>query len=362
MAWTCCGGSGSCGRSRCPGTRRRGAKPETSPVGCRSPTSRPGRTGGIGWRRLLGAVDHRDEGLCGPNPVTGRAAPGRNYGAATRAHSESVLRHFYDFHLEVGTGPMVNPFPLARGRDGQRPRAHHNPMEPHGAHPNRAVPAELARRVPRMHPRRQVQRAVRRVCPVTVTGHWLRSGSRPALGRPSCWAPTRGDADPGRQLITVVRKGTRALQQIPASPTPSCGSGSTTPRSTTLWCGGRTSRCGGRFDVRCGRSPTTPPGPCSSGPTPPWAATGPCTIFVIALPIGWPATPRCPSTDVQWVLGHAHLSTTQLYVTAPLGRCDRFRPRPPSPPARASSTGPSRRRRRATGPRPWTCCSEGPKP
>jgi hypothetical protein len=23
-------------------------------------------------------------------------------------------------------------------------------------------------------------------------------------------------------------------------------------------------------------------------------------------------------TDVQWVLGHAHLSTTQLYVTAPV--------------------------------------------
>jgi integrase len=28
--------------------------------------------------------------------------------------------------------------------------------------------------------------------------------------------------------------------------------------------------------------------------------------------------PDMPLTDVQWVLGHAHLSTTQLYVTAPL--------------------------------------------
>ncbi len=26
-----------------------------------------------------------------------------------------------------------------------------------------------------------------------------------------------------------------------------------------------------------------------------------------------------PLTDVQWVLGHAHLSTTQIYVSAPLG-------------------------------------------
>lgn len=28
----------------------------------------------------------------------------------------SVLRGFYEFHREAGTGPMVNPFLLARGR------------------------------------------------------------------------------------------------------------------------------------------------------------------------------------------------------------------------------------------------------
>ena len=26
--------------------------------------------------------------------------------------------------------------------------------------------------------------------------------------------------------------------------------------------------------------------------------------------------PRVPITDVQWILGHAHLSTTQVYVTS----------------------------------------------
>ena len=53
-----------------------------------------------------------------PNPVTGKPSRGRGYAAATVAHCETVLRGFYDFHLEAGTGPMVNPFPLARGRRG----------------------------------------------------------------------------------------------------------------------------------------------------------------------------------------------------------------------------------------------------
>ena len=65
-----------------------------------------------------------------PNPVTGKPGPGRKYAVATRAHSETVLRVFYDFHRDAATGPMVNPFPLSRERRGGRTNAHHNPMEP----------------------------------------------------------------------------------------------------------------------------------------------------------------------------------------------------------------------------------------
>jgi hypothetical protein len=36
------------------------------------------------------------------------------------AHCESVLRGFYDFHLEAGPGPMLNPFPLSRHRRAGR--------------------------------------------------------------------------------------------------------------------------------------------------------------------------------------------------------------------------------------------------
>ena len=66
----------------------------------------------------------------GVNAVTGKAGRGEHYEAATVAHGKTVVRGFYDFHLEAGTGPMVNPFPLSRQRSGGRAHAHHNPMEP----------------------------------------------------------------------------------------------------------------------------------------------------------------------------------------------------------------------------------------
>jgi hypothetical protein len=64
------------------------------------------------------------------NAVTGKPSRGERYEASTVAHCESVLRGFYDFHLEAGTGPMLNPFPLSRHRRAGRAHAHHNPMEP----------------------------------------------------------------------------------------------------------------------------------------------------------------------------------------------------------------------------------------
>src|ERR1039458_2809523 len=54
---------------------------------------------------------------------------GQAYAPSVRAHSETVLRAFYDFHLAAGSGPVINPFPLDRPRRGGRAHAHHNPME-----------------------------------------------------------------------------------------------------------------------------------------------------------------------------------------------------------------------------------------
>ena len=47
-----------------------------------------------------------------------------------------------------------------------------------------------------------------------LVAFWVSTGARAA----ELLGARRADADPGQQLITVIRKGTRALQPLPASP------------------------------------------------------------------------------------------------------------------------------------------------
>lgn len=83
------------------------------------------------------------------NPVTGKSSPGRTYAVATVAHSETVLRGFYAFHVEAGTGPLANPFPLARSG---RPNAHHNQMDPFQRQRAGLYRPRQVKRIPRQIP------------------------------------------------------------------------------------------------------------------------------------------------------------------------------------------------------------------
>jgi site-specific recombinase XerD len=47
-----------------------------------------------------------------------------------------------------------------------------------------------------------------------LVAFWVSTGARAS----ELLGATAADSDPGQQLITVIRKGTRALQQLPASP------------------------------------------------------------------------------------------------------------------------------------------------
>ena len=105
---------------------RQASKPRVRPQPGRDAVTAAGAGGGDRRRR----PQSRREGLGGGfpgqvNAVTGKPSPGGGYAPRTVNHSETVLRTFYDFHREAGSGPMINPFPLDRARRGGRSHAHH---------------------------------------------------------------------------------------------------------------------------------------------------------------------------------------------------------------------------------------------
>lgn len=124
-----------------------------------------------------------------------------------------------------------------------------------------------------------------------------------------------GDVDPGGQLITVIRKGTRAIQLLPASP------------DAFVWLRLYQAQMQGLV-------PTGPDEPLwwtLRRPFRPLAYHAARAMFVRAnasLGSNWSIhdlrhtaayrmarDPQVPLTDVQWVLGHASLATTQRQST-----------------------------------------------
>ena len=269
----------------------------------------------VGWDQAT-TVEARDflawiQLACKP----GGSVPGSRYAPATVAHCETVLRSFYDFHLEAGTGPMVNPFPLARGRRG-RVNAHRGPMEPFRNVPAGRYRPRVPRRIPRQIPDGKFDElfaALGSHRDRALVAFWVSTGARASelLGA-RC-----GDADPGQQLITVIRKGTRALQPLPASPDAFVwlrlyqqqmhGLVPSGPDDWLWWTLRRPFR---PVSYHAARAMFTRAG-AAAGSTATLHSLRHTAAYRMA------RDPAMPLTDVQWVLGHAHLSTTQIYTTAP---------------------------------------------
>lgn len=139
---------------------------------------------------------------------------------------------------------------------------------------------------------------------------WVSTGARAS----ELLGATVADVDPGQQLITVIRKGTRALQPLPGAPDAfvwlrlyQAQLGELVPagRDEPLWWTLRRPFRPLRYD----------------------AARVMFTRVNAALGSNWSLhdlrhtaayrmarDPQVPLTDVGWVMGHAHLSTTQRYL------------------------------------------------
>lgn len=249
-----------------------------------------------------------------PNPITGKPALVDGYAPATVAHSETVLRSFYDFHRDAGTGPILNPFPLDPSRRSRRAPAHHNPMDGWARGRVGRYRPKVPYRVPRAIPDHRFNElfaALGSNRDRALVAFWISTGVRAAelLGVRHC------DVDPGQQLITVVRKGTRAIQQVPAS------------ADAFVWLRLYQEESHGQIP----RGRMQPVWWTLRRPRRPLNYHAAHRMFVRAnavLGADWTLhdlrhsaaarmarDPQLTLSDVQLVLGHAHLSTTEIYLT-----------------------------------------------
>jgi integrase len=172
------------------------------------------------WMRMATKTRWRRPGTPEPGSVnqrTGKRYPGSGYAPATINHNLAVVSGFYGYQLDRGRGPLRNPIPQRADPSGQRPSAHHNPLEPFDTARRASYRQRVARTQPRAIPDKlfdELFGAMGCNRDRAILALYVSTGARPAelLGL------RRGQVDYGEQLIAVERKGTRALQWLPASP------------------------------------------------------------------------------------------------------------------------------------------------
>ncbi|CAM5370457.1 tyrosine-type recombinase/integrase [Streptomyces griseomycini] len=174
----------------------------------------------VGWLRTAPNPQRRRTRPDAPqpgsvNPRTGKRYLKAGYAPATINHALTVVSSFYDFHRDLGNGPLLNPVPVSEAR--RRALAHRSPAE--------AVPAfrrsRLRQRVPATEPRAipdvmwdEFFAAMNHDRDRAAVLLYVSSGARAS----ELLGVTPADVDWPAQIVYVVSKGTKLREPIPASP------------------------------------------------------------------------------------------------------------------------------------------------
>ena len=250
------------------------------------------------------------------NPVTRKQHLDDRYQPRTVRHSNAVLRAFYEFWIERFEGPLVNPVPL--DRRGGRANAHHNPMEPFRPEGRIRYNPKIPKRAPRAMPDerwRDLFAAMNSNRDRAILALAISTAARASelLGLRG------GDIDWGEQLIRVRRKGSGAEQWLPASPEAFvwlrlyvADIGGDIPADGPIWLTLRRRRQAGALERRplnyealravLRRANGALGSNCTMHD-----ARHTCAIRMVR-------DDSLSLRDIQTILGHAHLTTTQIYL------------------------------------------------
>ncbi|MEU0119081.1 tyrosine-type recombinase/integrase [Streptomyces bobili] len=174
----------------------------------------------VGWLRTAPNPQRRRTRPEAPqpgsvNPRTGKRYLKAGYAPTTINHALTVVASFYDFHRDLGNGPLMNPVPVSEAR--RRALAHRSPAE--------AVPAfrrsRLRQRVPATEPRAipdamwdEFFAAMNHDRDRAAVLLYVSSGARAS----ELLGVTPADVDWPAQIVYVASKGTKLREPIPASP------------------------------------------------------------------------------------------------------------------------------------------------
>jgi integrase len=281
----------------------------------------------------------RDPGLCGAvNLKTGKPYPAAGYARATIKHALTVVRGFYAFHLHAGAGPLVNPVP--EGPQWRLLLAHRSPLEPAPSAGRSPLRQKVPVRPPRSIPDArwaELFAAMRCTRDRALLACYVSSGARAS----ELLALRAEDIDWQGMVLWVTRKGSDALTAVALSP------------EAAVLLAAYLSEAGPPL-------PGMPVWRVSRGESRPLTYWAMRRVLQRANAVGgtnWSlhdirhttcarmtADPTLTLPEVQAVMRHAHLSTTQQYMTPRLeeliGKLQAHFTRPLPPPVPAPGYDP----------------------